>query len=239
MTADNNTMHAMRDVNSLRDFSAPGNLAYFAPDAGHEHARGNLEHLPAGPGIPASTMAWGLPVFTGLLGEISGVHAAASLTFAFRLVHDAQQRQEPVAWIHLDDRIFFPPDVADAGVDLDALAVIRAPALLQAARAADHLLRSGGFGLVVLDVGAGARMSIPVQSRLAGLARKHDAAFVCLTEKDRHRASLGPLVSLRVETERRKKLGDRFQCEALVLKDKRHGPGRTCVEVCRGPAGLC
>lgn len=212
----------------------------------HDHAAAiRLGHLAPGIGAPrtlAGTMTWELPIFTGILGEISGSHATASLSFAFRIVHDAQQRQEPVAWIYLGHHSFFPPDVADAGVDLDALAVIRAPALLPAARTADHLLRSGGFGLVVLDIGANARMSIPMQSRLAGLARKHDAALLCLTEKDRHRASLGPLVALRVEARRRKKLGGRFHCEALVLKNKRRGhpcPGRTCTEVWRGPAGLC
>ncbi|MFQ5717907.1 MAG: recombinase A [Acidobacteriota bacterium] len=187
----------------------------------------------------ADTLDWSLPLFTGHLGEISGSHAAASLSFAFRLVHDAQRRQEPVAWIQIGGRLFFPPDVADAGIDLAALAIVQAPAFLPAARAADHLVRSGGFGLVVLDVGAGANMSLPVQSRLAGLARKHETALLCLTEKNGHQASLGPLVSLRVETRRRQRCGNRFRCEVRVLKDKRHGPGRVHVEVCRGPAGLC
>jgi recombination protein RecA len=178
-------------------------------------------------------------VFAGRLGEISGSHTAASLTFAFQLVLEAQRRGEPAAWVHSVDSTFFPPDVDAAGVDLEALAVIRASDALQAARAAEHLLRSGAFGIVVLDIGKDFRMSIPVQSRLAGLARKHEAALICLTAKDEYRASLGPLVSLRVETRRRSRAGDRYRCEVHVLKDKRRGPGWTHVESCRGPDGLC
>jgi recombination protein RecA len=135
--------------------------------------------------------------------------------------------------------LFYPPDVAEAGVDLGALAVVRAPGTRRAARAADHLLRSGGFGLVVLDVGADDRMPVAFQTRLAGLAKKHDAALLCITEKEDRRPSLGSLVSLRAEAIRTERAGDRFRCEVRVLKDKRRGPGWTHVEVCHGPDGLC
>jgi RecA/RadA recombinase len=37
-------------------------------------------------------------------------------------------------------------------VDLAALVVVRAESTIKAARAADHLLRSGGFALVILDM---------------------------------------------------------------------------------------
>ena len=78
-----------------------------------------------------------------------------------------------------------------------------------------------------------------LQSRLAGLARKHDTALLCLTEKDAQKASIGPLVSLRLEAVRGKRTGDRFHCEWRVLKDKRRGPGPSGQEVCRGPDGVC
>jgi recombination protein RecA len=182
---------------------------------------------------------WSLATFAGRLGEISGTQACSPLTFAFRLVLAAQRAGEPVAWIGGPDSVFFPPDVACAGVDLAALPVVRARDVPSALRAADLLLRSGGFGLVVLDLGTNGSLSFPGQTRLLGLARKHRAAVVCLTEKDGRRPSLGSLVSLRIEAARTAREGDRYRCEARALKDKRRRPGWSHVEVCRGPDGLC
>jgi recombination protein RecA len=182
---------------------------------------------------------WRLPTFAGRFAEISGDRSGAALTVAFRLVYDAQRRQEPVAWIGRRHSVFFPPDAERTGIDLGALAVIWAPETLRAARAADHLLRSGGFGLVVLDVGTEDHLPIPVQTRLVGLAHRHDAALICITDKKSGNPSIGSLVSLRVQTERGDPVGNRYRCTVRVLKDKRRGPGWTHEEVYRGPDGLC
>jgi recombination protein RecA len=182
---------------------------------------------------------WRLATLLGRFVEVSGLHAASPLTLAFRLVLEAQRSKEPVVWIALRESSFFPPDAAATGVDLEALPVVRVPEPLPAARAADHLVRSGAFGLVVLDLGPGAWMPIPVQTRLTGLARKHHAALVCLTEKDGRLPSLGSLVSLRVEARRVERLGDRYRCEAHALRDKRGRPDWKHSEICRGPDGLC
>ncbi len=182
---------------------------------------------------------WSLPDVAGRLVEISADAASAALTFAVRLVLDAQRRGEPVAWVGRQDACFFPPDAAEAGVDLSNLPVVRAPDVAAAAGAADLLLRSGAFGLVVLDLGAESRLPLHVQTRLAGLARRHEAAVVCLTEKEARFASLGPLVSLRAAALRAARHEGLFRCEARVLKDKRGGPGWSHVEVCRAPDGVC
>ena len=188
------------------------------------------------PKVAATT--WRLDTFRGRLAEISGTHGRAALTLVFRLVLEAQRRAEPVGWVGRLDSTFYPPDAAAAGVDLAALAVVRVPEMLRAARVADHLLRSGGFGLVVLDLGADDFLPPAAQMRLTGLAKKHDAALVCLTVKASHRPSLGSLVSLRAEATRTERAGERFRCAVHVLKDKRHGPGWTHVEDCHGPDGL-
>jgi recombination protein RecA len=188
---------------------------------------------------PESAGTWRLSTFAGRFGECSGSHAGAVLTLVFRLVREAQRLGEPVAWITRRGSTFFPPDAAEAGIDLAALPVVRVSETLLAARAADHLVRSGGFGLVVLDLGAEARVPVPVQARLAGLAQKHAAALLCLTEKESRCPSLGSLVSLRAELRRAERVGRRFGCLARALKDKRRGPGWTHTEVCRGPDGLC
>jgi recombination protein RecA len=177
-------------------------------------------------------------VSPGLI-EISASVAGAPLTLTFRLVLDAQRRGEPAAWIGRKDAPFYPPDVADAGVDLAALAVVWTKDAITAAKAADLLVRSGAFGLVVLDLGGEARLPMHATSRLAMLARQHDAAIVCLTDKEATRASLGPLVSLRAHAASRVRgEGGRFRCTASALKDKRGGTAWNITEVCRGPDGL-
>src|SRR5688572_143463 len=126
----------------------------------------------------AAAPGWGLASLTGRLTEVSGSHTAASLTLVFRLVVQAQRIGETVAWIAASGSTFFPPDAGAAGADLSALPVVLcfppparchpppapprgslrgrwATEAAEAVRAADLLLRSGGFGLVVLDLGAG------------------------------------------------------------------------------------
>ena len=63
----------------------------------------------------------------GRLVEISGQRAVANLTVAFGLVLEAQKRNEPVAWVTLRQSTFYPPDVADSGISLAHLAVVRVP----------------------------------------------------------------------------------------------------------------
>jgi len=181
---------------------------------------------------------WTREELAGRLTEISGVGAVASLTSAMGLVLDAQIQSEPVAWITLPDTSFYPPDARDSGVDLAALVIVRVPGACEAARVADRLVRSGGFGLVVMDLGKDARIPTGQQGRLVSLAKKHDTAIVCLTAKSRDSASLGSMVSLRAEVVRGKGEDGHFHCKVGVLKDKCRGPGWSHTEVVRGPAGL-
>ncbi len=202
----------------------------------------------------AQEAGWSLEQVAGRLVEISGVGATAPLTLAFGLVLQAQRQNEPVAWITRDDSLFYPPDAAEGGIDLDALVIVRVPDGRAAARAADQLARSGAFGLVVLDLCAKPVLSnakradgstrlttglpIPLQTRLAGLAHKYQTALLCLTTKGDEVPSLGPLVSLRVAARRERLADDQFSCGLIVLKDKRQGPTWRHAEVCCGPAGL-
>jgi len=154
-------------------------------------------------------------------------------------VLDAQRAGEPVAWVGRRDAPFYPPDVADAGIDLAALPVVWAKDPVSSAKGADLLVRSGAFGLVVVDLGIDAMLPQHAASRLAALAKQHGAAVVCLTDKDAARPSLGPRVALRAHaTVRARGEGGRFRCEAKAIKDKRGKPGWTVSEVCRGPDGL-
>jgi recombination protein RecA len=181
---------------------------------------------------------WNLAAIAGRFIELSASASAASLTLAFGLVREAQNRREPVGWVTSMESFFYPPDAAHGGVDLAALVVIRVLHAASIPIAGEKLLRSGGFGLVVLDLGI-ADIPLPLQSRLTGLAQRHHAALVCLTEKESKTFSLGSLVSLRAHAERRRSSDLRFACRLRVLKDKRRGPTWSHEELCRGPAGLC
>ena len=185
----------------------------------------------------ATPSEWSLAGLSGRLVELSGVEDSASMTIAFGLIRQAQLLGESAAWVGLSLETFFPPDVAAGGVDLDALAVVRVPHPRAIPRAADHLARSGAFGLLVVDIGPD-RVPMAALSRLLGLAKKHATAIVFLTAKPSKAPSLGSLISLRGQTRRRRTGPDEFTCELQVLKDKRRSPGWIHTEICGGPAGL-
>lgn len=187
-------------------------------------------------GIETPEEGWRLDAIAGRLVEISGEGGVASLAAVAELVHEAQTRGEPAAWIGTAEEAFFPPDLADGGIDLDALVVVHVADATAIARAAETLLRSGAFGLVVLDLGT-AELSMAVQSRLVGVAQRHEAALVAITEKSANAASLGSIVSLRAEAVREKHDGA-YRVALRAIKDKRRGPGWTQAIVVVPPAGL-
>src|SRR5262249_14329407 len=103
--------------------------------------------------VDASPAPWTRPNLAGRIVELSADGASAALTAAAALVLDAQRRGETAAWVTSRASSFFPPDVAENGVDLEALPVVRVPEPTHVARAGERLLRSGAFDLVVIDLG--------------------------------------------------------------------------------------
>jgi recombination protein RecA len=191
------------------------------------------------PSNPSTAPAWRLPDLSGRLVELSAGRHPAHLTAAFGLVLEAQLAGDQAAWITLDSSSFFPPDAADGGIDLEALPIVRVPDAAAAGRAADYLVRSGGFGLVALDLPhAPGALSAAMLTRLLGLARTHDAVILILTRKTAEAPSVTPLVSLRAEASRAEGLEGPIAVHIHALKDKRAGPGWVHVEACHGTAGL-
>jgi recombination protein RecA len=201
---------------------------------------------------------WRLDDLAGRLVEISGARSTAQLTAAFGLILEAQLCGDRAAWVTFEHSAFFPPDAAAGGVDVEALPVVRIANAPAAARAAEHLVRSGGFGVVVIDLSSGAdaaaspALPVPMLTRLLGLARAHHAAVLILTRKSPEMPSLNSLISLRAEAQRMARDdgssahgssakapgAGSYEVRVRVLKDKRRAPGWDHVETCRGSAGL-
>ena len=190
---------------------------------------------PAQPEAPAS---WSRAELAGRLVELSGAAAGAEMTLAALALLDAQREGEATAWIALGGALPYPPDLQAVGVDLAALPVILAPDPGAAGRAADSLLRSGAFGLIILDLADAPPMPMPLQARLTQLARNHGAGLLCLTRKGEDDPSLSSLVALRLHARCRRVGEDRFECAVQAVKDKRRGPGWRWAEICHGPPGL-
>ncbi len=192
-----------------------------------------IEKDRAGKGVGFS-----LSELSGRLTELSGQGNHANLTLACGLVLDAQRQGETAAWITGKESSFYPPDAAERGIDLSALAVVLCPDRRDCAHVADRLARSGAFGLLIIDLGAEGDVSPPLQSHLAGLARTHHMAVVFLTEKADDTPSLGSLVSLRGRTSSRREEPGRFVCSFKAVKDKRRAPGWVREGVYHGTPGL-
>ena len=178
---------------------------------------------------------WDLGRLAGRFVEVLGHGASARLTVAVGLVRTAQRAGEPVAWVTPRHATVYPPDIAAHGVDLSALAVVLTDGPDVTLRAADHLLRAGAFGLVVLDFLERVDVPMHVQVRLANLAKGHDATLVCLVPEG---TSRGSLASLRAASSRKRTGTGRFSCTLRVVKDKRRGRESEHVEVLDGPVGL-
>lgn len=189
----------------------------------------------------------------GRLVELCG---AAQTSTAVAILAHVQREGETAAWIQPARGELYPPDLAAAGVDVEALIVIHVPEASQSnsmsgpagqCRTAELLLRSGGFGLIVLDFcRAEPTGSTAWQGRLLGLARQHEARVLILRREARE--SLGPLVGMRVASRVERVRGDdppgfqprtgQFEIQHEVLKNKSGGPLEPAAIRIRGPWGL-
>lgn len=179
----------------------------------------------------------------GKIIEISGDVATARTSATVAWLHAAQAAGELVAWIQPVGGRLYPPDLAASGIDLNALLVVHVPEAAGAygmPKAAEILLRSGAYGLVILDWSGSTPPNNPAawQGRLLGLARTHESGVVLLTQKSAQAESLGALVSVRIEPRRQALRAGWFALEAAILKNKSGVSLSSAVIRRRGPAGL-
>ncbi|MFP6584852.1 MAG: recombinase A [Candidatus Hydrogenedentota bacterium] len=179
---------------------------------------------------------WGLDALAGRLVELNGGAETATLTLAASLVVATQHRRGLVAWVTIPGSEFFPPDFAAAGIDLNALPIVRVPNGRASAKAADILLRSRAFSLIVLDITTLRDLPLSIQTQLTGLAKSTNTTVLCITHQSE---TPGSLVSFRGRTRKSRTGHDCFTCEIETLKDKRNPPGGVHQELCHGADGLC
>lgn len=140
-------------------------------------AAGRPTSAPWGTGIAALDAALGGGIPRGRITELTGPVAAGKTAMLRQVVARVLHTGSWVAWIDAG-RTLAPAPWAELG---ERFVVIRLPEPKRAAWTADLLLRSGVFGLVVLD--GAPPLSRGHGVRLAQLARERDAACVVLTHE--------------------------------------------------------
>jgi recombination protein RecA len=209
---------------------------------------------------------WSLVSLQGRLTELVGSADSANISAAARLILSCQQSGALAAWIATHRDVFFPPDLAAAGVDLAALPVIwaiekematepggqgntstagkqsaRSRGTIsadRAARSAERLIRTGAVGIVIIDLARTLVISPAAQGRLLRLAEQHRTQVLILRRAREDDNYSGSLVSVRGQSSRERLGPGRFRCTITNTKDKREGPGWTMSEEFSGPPGL-
>jgi len=196
-------------------------------------------------GDAAADSGFNLKNLRGRLVELSSFRPSACLSLICTLLLDAQKHSAPVAWISVTRDSFYPPDLAANGVDLSVLPVVWVPDVPGVIRAAEWLLRTGAFGLLVIDLYGNPCSPTSLQARqahlmkLARLTHNHGCTVCFLTVKSDAASSLGSMISLFVRVFRNRAAAGRFRLEVQVVKDKRRAPVWKHVEQIDGPPGLC
>jgi len=195
------------------------------------------------PGLPeggaAAPLTERLPA--GRVLEVCCRAASGWTSTAAAFARHHQAEGEIPVWIQPAGGALYPPDLAGAGVDLTSLVVVHVPDRAGPnglARAAELLLRSGAFGLVVVDLTAGLPRGQAWQGRLAGLALRHRCQLVLLTAEPASRGSAGPLVWLRIRPHIERRGPGRFVIEHEVLRDRSGRLGDPAPARYIGPVGL-
>lgn len=184
------------------------------------------------------------------MGALSELCGRGRSSLALGAVSAAQGRGMPVAWVD-GSHTFCPATSAD--VDLERLTLVR-PAAVRAGRtapaephkrgrrrgrstrpllAADVLLRSRAFGLIVLDAPRGGTAMGP-WFRLARLAVRARTVLLLLTERDRSVAGAAATVVAVVGLRPAEVSWEAPGLEVCVRRHRAALPGTSCL-----PASCC
>ncbi len=166
----------------------------------------------------------------GRLTQLEGASASARATMCARLGWRAQRAGHPIVWIHTLEAPY-APDLEVLGVDLRALTLVRVDTTRDALWAADGVMRTPTFALVILAIQDTHGLHDAALARLAGLARRHRLGLVFSTPL---RLRLGSFISERARVTRHD-----AGLQVHILKDRRGVCGPTSLEPCDEAMGLC
>ncbi len=176
----------------------------------------------------------------GAIATIEGAPGSGRSAVVARLLASATANGGLGALVEMPngpEGAFYPPALDAAGVDLARLLVIGTNDVASVARAADIVLRSAAFGVVVIPA---LSLRAPVWTRLASLAHRANVVLVAFGEaaSDELRYFASLRVRLRAATVRFAGTQGLFctlaglGVEAAVLKHKRAAPGRRAFFDC-------
>lgn len=177
-------------------------------------------------GFQALDAALGGGFVRGTIAVLDGEGSSGRMAVAARLL--ATAAPSGLAAV-VDDGTLYPPGLAAAGVCLERLLVMPARDQLGAVRAADILLRSHAFTVVVMPA---VSVKTALWARLAGLAHHAGALLLALGEAG---TELGYFSSARVRLQIARVLWTHdfspfstlagYEIQAKVVKNKRAAPG--------------
>jgi recombination protein RecA len=180
--------------------------------------------------------SWRFDNLIGILAEVSEEVPSGAVSFVAEIMAEAQSQNEAIAWVAGAETIFFPPDLAERGLDLSAIAVIRAGGETDSLTATEWLARSGAMGLVVVDANGNWSVSDASLGRIQKIAERNHCAIVFLTRKRRQDPSLGSRIALR-GCIRRSDAGP-FAIDIHAIKDKRANSSSRQSRRYHGPTGM-
>ena len=173
----------------------------------------------------------------GLISTLEGAPSGGRSAIAARLLATATTRS--LGAIIGDD--LFPPALAAAGVNLERLMIVPVHDPVQIARAADIVVRSGAFTVVIIPtLPSGRGTGGATWTRLASLAHRSNTLLVALGVEASSELRFFASVRLELAIERVRWNGPAgpygelagYDIRALVKKHKRAAPGASALVSC-------
>jgi recombination protein RecA len=180
---------------------------------------------------------------SGRVVEFSSWHQPACVSLSALFILECQKLKRGRAWIvpgnSADASVFYPPDIISAGIDCSSLPILKAESAVDGFGLTERLLRSGGFGIVVLDLYAEKNQKRYSLGRLHNIAQRHDGLVLCLTRSQPGHPSLDPMVFVHVHVSVQSIGRNRNRLSAVIQKDKTGSPGKCLEWIYESPPGLC
>ena len=199
------------------------------------------EKIPTGIAEVDRLTAGGIP--QGELSEICGPASSGRTSLLLGLMAEVTNRDELCALVDVNDS-FAPDFAAQVGVDLESLLWVRCGGkksggelrrVEHGMRAVDLLLESGGFTLVIFDLGdvspqAARRIPLASWFRFRKAVEHKSTAFVVMEDESHARSCAALVLSLRKKREQWSQLGGEeyptgtllgeISCSAAVARGK-------------------